>query len=200
MRDKSCWNRVKLKVGRRHLCFFCRRVYSAVSHVWRHLSASTALRCSLDGSQKFRLRAFVLDKILEMPHCMVPNCTNGWRKTKGTSITYHRLPSGELKLVWLQKIRRENPRNEKHSFVCSEHFTPDCFQDALVQQTLKPRRILKSDAVPTIFLHAKEGNTRVSSDRRQRKLRRERKEASKSIFFQIKSVSSNPARMDQISN
>ena len=23
-----------------------------------------------------------------MPHCMVPNCSNGWRKTKGTNITY----------------------------------------------------------------------------------------------------------------
>ena len=29
-----------------------------------------------------------------MSHCMVPQCSNGWRKTKGTDITYHRLPSG----------------------------------------------------------------------------------------------------------
>ena len=45
-----------------------------------------------------------------MPHCMVPNCSNGWRKTKGTNITYHRVPNNHMKNVWLQKIRRDNPR------------------------------------------------------------------------------------------
>ena len=52
-----------------------------------------------------------------MPHCMVLNCSNGWRKTKGTNITYHRVPSKHMKNVWLQKIRRDNARDVKHSFV-----------------------------------------------------------------------------------
>ena len=28
-----------------------------------------------------------------MPHCMVPKCTNGWRETKGSDMTYHRVPA-----------------------------------------------------------------------------------------------------------
>ena len=45
-----------------------------------------------------------------MPHCMVPLCTNGWRKNKERDITYHRLPTGPLKTIWLRNIRRDNPR------------------------------------------------------------------------------------------
>ena len=41
---------------------------------------------------------------------MVPLCTNGWRKYKETDITYHRLPTGPLKTIWLRNIRRDNPR------------------------------------------------------------------------------------------
>ena len=68
-----------------------------------------------------------------MPHCMVLNCSNGWRKTKGTNITYHRVPSKHMKNVWLQKIRRDNARDVKHSFVCSEHFTPDSYVTSLAE-------------------------------------------------------------------
>ena len=69
-----------------------------------------------------------------MPHCMAPNCTNGWRKTKGTNVTYHRLPTDHMRSVWLQKIRRENPRDAKYSFVCSDHFTTYCFVVTLAQR------------------------------------------------------------------
>ena len=106
-----------------------------------------------------------------MPYCMVPNCSNGWRKTKGTNITYHRVPNNHMKNVWLQKIRRDNPREVKHSFVCSEHFTRDSHV-TLLAETLcghKGRRILKPDAVPTIFKHYEntpKPKPRLSSERR----------------------------------
>ena len=34
---------------------------------------------------------------------MVAFCTNGYRKTKGTKISYHRLPVGPLRSIWLRK-------------------------------------------------------------------------------------------------
>ena len=90
-----------------------------------------------------------------MPHCMVPKCTNGWRKTKGSGITYHRVPSGPLKHTWLQNIKRENLCKLNNSFVCSVHFTPDCFIAAKeICGRIKPK-MLKPTAVPTLFEYAK---------------------------------------------
>jgi hypothetical protein len=63
----------------------------------------------------------------KMPHCMVPKCTNGWEKTKASDITYHRVPSGPTKSIWLRNIRRDNPHKLNNSFVCSVHFTSECF-------------------------------------------------------------------------
>ena len=96
-----------------------------------------------------------------MPHCMVPNCPNGWRKTKGTNITYHRVPNNHMKNVWLQKIRRDNPI----------HFTRDSYVTSLAETLCghKGRRILKPDAVPTIFKHSEntpKPKPRLSSERR----------------------------------
>ena len=90
-------------------------------------------------------------KTSKMPHCMVPLCTNGWRKTKGTDISYHRLPTGSLKNIWLRNVRRENPRKSGNSFVCSEHFTPDSFEPAIEICGFKKARTLKPSAVPTLF-------------------------------------------------
>ena len=90
-----------------------------------------------------------------MPHCMVPKCTNGWRKTKGSGITYHRVPSGPLKHTWLRNIKRENLCKLNNSFVCSVHFTPDCFIPAKeICGRIKPK-MLKPTAVPTLFEYAK---------------------------------------------
>ena len=102
-----------------------------------------------------------------MPHCMVPTCTNGWRKTKGTDITYHRLPSGPLEDVWMRKIRRKNPRKISNSFVCSVHFTPECFDPATEICGRKKPITLKSSAIPTLFTFAKKKSTSRSSSLKQ---------------------------------
>ena len=98
---------------------------------------------------------------------MVPQCSNGWRKTKGTDITYHRLPSGSMKSTWLRNIKRDNPRKPEHSFVCSVHFEPECFEPAMEICGRKKPKTLKSSAVPTLFAFtkAKKGTTRPSSQR-----------------------------------
>ena len=103
-----------------------------------------------------------------MPHCIVPFCTNSYRKTKGTKISYHRLPVGPLRSIWLRNIRRKNLRSKGHSFVCSEHFSPDCYEDEreVIPGFSKKGRKLKPRSVPTIFpfpTKAKEINSRHSS-------------------------------------
>ena len=102
-----------------------------------------------------------------MPHCTVPLCTNGSRKTKGTDISYHRLPNGPLRSVWLRNLRRENPREHANTYVCSAHFAPDCFEpNAEVIPGFKKRKTLKPSAVPTMFAFPTKGNenkTRLSS-------------------------------------
>ena len=47
-----------------------------------------------------------------MLHCMVPYCTNVWRKTKGTGVSYHCSPITHMKNVWLQRIQQHNPRTK----------------------------------------------------------------------------------------
>ena len=74
----------------------------------------TSLRGSLLREIKIHIGAlFKLTKLQaitsKMPHCAVPLCANGSRKTRGMDISY-RLPNGPLKDVWLRNIRRENPR------------------------------------------------------------------------------------------
>ena len=87
-----------------------------------------------------------------MPHCSVPLCENYSQKTKGTGINYHRLPNGSLKSVWLRNIRRENPPPPAQSFVCSAHFTDDCFQPGVaIIPGFKKFKTLMSSAIPTIF-------------------------------------------------
>ncbi|XP_036694729.1 THAP domain-containing protein 1 [Balaenoptera musculus] len=47
---------------------------------------------------------------------------------------------------WEAAVRRKNFKPTKYSSICSEHFTPDCFKRECNS------KLLKEDAVPTIFL------------------------------------------------
>ena len=63
---------------------------------------------------------------------MVPGCTNCSKKTKGSDISYHRLPNDQhIRRAWLGRVRRENLPNANSCYVCSVHFTPDCFEGSL---------------------------------------------------------------------
>ncbi len=100
---------------------------------------------------------------------MVPNCTNGWRKTKGTGVSYHCLPTNHMKSLCLQRVHRDNPRDSKHSFVCSDHFNPESYECSLAEKLCghTGRKILKPDAVPTICENVPK-TKRVSSEMRCR--------------------------------
>ena len=66
-----------------------------------------------------------------MPHCCVPECNKYW--TKDSKVTFHRIPRKylELQRAWLARIKSDNLPPLDYSYVCSDHFTPDCFENDL---------------------------------------------------------------------
>ena len=104
--------------------------------------------------------------IFEMPHhCCVPRCVSNTKKqavVNGRSVSFHSFPS-DPKLVkdWIVKIRRDvndDFQVNKHTKVCSLHFSEDSFYSgthkrtpAAGNTTSQSRSRLRPDAVPTIF-------------------------------------------------
>ncbi|XP_057303860.1 THAP domain-containing protein 11-like [Hydractinia symbiolongicarpus] len=90
-----------------------------------------------------------------MGWCVVVGCSNNtFTKNRETNISFFRFPSNiTLKKKWLANIKRENP--PKEAKICHQHFENSCFTRDLQNELLnKPlRRLLKDDAVPTLFPH-----------------------------------------------
>ena len=90
----------------------------------------------------------------KMVYCAAFDCNNDSRKTTG--ISYHCFPKDpSLREQWLAKISRADLVISKNTRLCSEHFTPDCYERDLQAELfgLKRRASLKADAVPSIFSH-----------------------------------------------
>ena len=87
-----------------------------------------------------------------MTNCGAPGCTN--RSEHDKNLSFHRIPKKEeMRKRWLQKLQRKII--PKTLFVCSDHFESSCFERDLRSELMgeKPKKILKEDAVPTIFQH-----------------------------------------------
>lgn len=111
-----------------------------------------------------------------MVHCCVPGCINHSSKT--SNISYHRIPNDKgLQKAWLARIRRDNLPPLQNCYVCSEHFTDDCFETDLKAQLmpeLKVKRRLKRDAIPSVFSFGREPKKpRISSENRESRQRAE---------------------------
>lgn len=118
-----------------------------------------------DNSALYIFASIFLGFFFTMPHCMVPECTNNSRKTKG--ISYHRVPKeNQLQRAWMARIRRANPRNVATSYVCSAHFTPECFEKKPFLSGHQSRPRLKPDAIPSIFSRNKPEKRRETGRRR----------------------------------
>ena len=112
----------------------------------------------------------------KMVYCAAFDCNNDSRYTTGLS--YLCFPSDESRRQqWLAKISRADLVISKNSRLCSEHFTPDCFERDLKAELLgvKPRATLKADAVPSIFSHRpRPKRPRLPSEKRsEEKVRKE---------------------------
>ena len=63
-----------------------------------------------------------------------------------------RFPQKEsLKDTWLEKIGRTEFEPTKWTAICSDHFESTCFDLFTVRKLPNKRRVLKDDAIPTIF-------------------------------------------------
>ena len=86
--------------------------------------------------------------------CVAAGCSN----THSDHVSLHKFPADpELREKWVKQVRKTRAQwtATKHSVLCSEHFTDDCFQvDSSIAATfgIPKKRRLKPDAVPTIFL------------------------------------------------
>ncbi|XP_066565220.1 peroxynitrite isomerase THAP4 isoform X2 [Amia ocellicauda] len=81
--------------------------------------------------------------------CAAVNCTNRQGKVDKTEISFHRFPINNARRLakWKRAVRRESWTPNKYSFLCSKHFSQDCFQRRYEDQ----HRQLKATAVPSIF-------------------------------------------------
>lgn len=122
---------------------------------------------------------------VSMVHCCVPGCSNHSSKT--SDISYHRIPKDKgFQKAWLARIRRDNLPPLQNCYVCSEHFTGDCFERDLKAKLLpeqKVKRSLKRDAVPSLFSFGPEPKkARISS--KTRKNRRYAEELRQEVGFE----------------
>lgn len=96
-----------------------------------------------------------------MPNnCSVYGCFNTKRRTKqsDSNIRYYRFPKNEKqRQIWINMCRRADKINPDHAVICSVHFTVDDLKDdaksrLLGTATPRTQRVLKDDAVPSLFL------------------------------------------------
>ena len=106
-----------------------------------------------------------------MPCCAAWGCHN--RPETDKNFSYHRFPDKikkkKLLKKWLQNIgRTDDFKVSKHTILSSAHFEPHMFQRNLKAeiQNSVPKRMLKEDAVPKLFVHRKEIKIRASSHNR----------------------------------
>uniref|UniRef100_A0A090XC28 Putative apoptosis associated protein n=1 Tax=Ixodes ricinus TaxID=34613 RepID=A0A090XC28_IXORI len=83
-----------------------------------------------------------------MTGCSAPNCKNRTENGKSFfSVPFGRSPAAvRRRLQWLLRMRRERPTT-KGAKICEDHFTQDQFEE----YSVKGKKRLKADAVPTIF-------------------------------------------------
>ena len=73
--------------------------------------------------------------VMKALKCLIVWCLDapmGGEKRKEQIFPFIGCRIKDLRLVWLQKMRRENPKDRKTSFVCNVHFTSDCFADSII--------------------------------------------------------------------
>ena len=85
--------------------------------------------------------------------CVAAGCSN----TPSDKVSLHKFPKDvSWKREWEKQVQRTRAqwKATEHSYLCSEHFTEDCFEvDSAIaaQFGIKKRKALKPGAVPSIF-------------------------------------------------
>ena len=91
----------------------------------------------------------VLMKVICLLITMVTSCVVGCANSreKGCALSFHQFPmkNSELLQKWIKAVSRQNWYPSEDTFVCSVHFTDDCYN------VTAQRSRLKKDAFPSIF-------------------------------------------------
>ena len=88
--------------------------------------------------------------------CVAAGCSN----VSSGNISLFKFPNDPaLRRQWEKQVQRTRAewKATEHSYLCSEHFTSDCFEaDTAIAATfgIKKRKRLKPNAIPTIFVRA----------------------------------------------
>ena len=103
------------------------------SWIWRQLwrsNSQTLLFIALTWLTWSTFLTSISNEGLTMVNCLVVNCHNTYKNTKGKGVSFHKLPVNEnLKKIWLAKIKREDALPKLEScYVCSDHFIKDDFK------------------------------------------------------------------------
>ena len=103
-----------------------------------------------------------------MYKCVAAGCSN----TSSSSITLHEFPEDPLlRREWEKQVlcTRAHWKATKYSHLCSEHFTPDCFEAESSLDAgfgIKRRKKLKLGAIPTVF--ARQSSCQAATASRKR--------------------------------
>ena len=131
-------------------------------------SASHIVSVTMQLSAYEVMRATVHYTLLcKMPECQAFGCVNRrGEEGAGKGKRYYVIPDGkrfpekrELSQKWLNNIGTGHTVNKftfgKHKVVCENHFRPESFEVDFRASLMgeKERKILKSDAVPEVFIH-----------------------------------------------
>ena len=84
-----------------------------------------------------------------MVHCCVPECENHSKKSENRS--FHRIPKeNATQKAWIARLRRDNLPPLDNCYVCSDHFTEDCFEKNFVVE-LTGQKIKRRLKLPSLF-------------------------------------------------
>ena len=86
-------------------------------------------------------------------------------KPASSGLSWHSLPTNNKKFLrtWLIKIKRQNTPVTKNSFLCSNHFNPECFRKSWGNR----KALLKPGFIPTIFSFSQKPSRKAPLDRSQ---------------------------------
>lgn len=92
--------------------------------------------------------------------CSVPGC-KGYKKARSRGVVFHSLPTRDpgrcrkwLKAIQNPKFDEDTPVAKYGNIrVCSQHFQQDDYEPDIQAELMKttPRKILKSDVIPSVF-------------------------------------------------
>ena len=122
-------------------------------------------------SRSFLEWAVFLDLKKMVKYCSAYDCYS-YCGTSGLS--FHRIPKDVVRRKqWISALKLKRQLKWDCVWICSDHFTPDSYENTKHELGLHKKKRLKKNAIPTIFSYKKQEET---TGRKRRIEERERKQ------------------------